>query len=132
MKMKMNKTKGIIGFIISLAVLAFAGWVVLFGVADYGKAEYITQGLDLKGGVSITYQVADEDRDNLDSDSLEATRGKLEKRIHANFSTEATAYKVGDDRVTVEIPGAYDADAVLEELGKPGALYFCTKEERCV
>lgn len=129
MKMKMNKTKGIIGFIISLAVIAFAGWVVLFGVADYGKAEYITQGLDLKGGVSITYQVADEDRDNLDSDSLEATRGKLEKRIHANFSTEATAYKVGDDRVTVEIPGAYDADAVLEELGKPGILYFCTKEE---
>ena len=129
MKIKMNKTKGIIAFIISLAVLAFAGYVIMFGIGDRGKAEYITQGLDLKGGVSITYQVAEEDKDNLDSSALEATRGKLEKRIHANFSTEATAYKVGSDRITVEIPGAYDADAVLNELGKPGILYFCTKAE---
>lgn len=94
MKIKMNKSKGIIAFIISLAVLAFAGYVIMFGIGDRGKAEYITQGLDLKGGVSITYQVAEEDRDSLDASALEATRGKLERRIHANFSTEATAYKV--------------------------------------
>lgn len=128
MKIKMNKTKGIIFFILSLAVMAFAGYVIMFGIGDRGQAKYITQGLDLKGGVSITYQVSEEDRNKLDSDSLEATRGKLEKRIH-NFSTEATAYKEGDDRITVEIPGAYDADAVLEELGKPGSLYFCTKSD---
>ena len=128
MKIKMNKTKGMVFFILSLAVMVFAGYVIMFGVKDYGKAEYITQGLDLKGGVSITYQVSKEDRNKLDSTSLEATRGKLEKRIH-NFSTEATAYKQGDDRITVEIPGAYDADAVLKELGKPGSLYFCTKTD---
>ena len=46
-------------------------------------------------------------------------------RVHT-FSSEATAYKEGDDRITVDIPGEYDADAVVEELGKPGALYFCT------
>ena len=119
MKIKMNKKKGIAFFILSLALIAFAGYVIMFGIGDRGQAKYITQGLDLKGGVSITYQVAKEDKDNLDADSLEATRGKLEKRIHANFSTEATAYKVGDDRITVEIPGAYDADSVLNELGKP-------------
>lgn len=128
MKIKMNKTKGIVFFILSLAVMAFAGHVILFGVGDHGQAKYITQGLDLKGGVSITYQVSKDDRDKLNSDSLEATRGKLEKRIHT-FSTEATAYKQGDDRITVEIPGAYDADKVLEELGKPGSLYFCTKAD---
>ncbi len=128
MKMKMNKPKGIIFFIISLAVFAFAGYVILFGVFDRGKAEYITQGLDLKGGVSITYQVA-KDNGKWTQTQLEDTRGKLEKRIQ-NFSTEATAYKVGDDRITVEIPGAYDAEAVLEELGKPGSLYFCTKAEK--
>ena len=61
MKIKMNKSKGIIAFIISLAVLAFAGYVIMFGIGDRGKAEYITQGLDLKGGVSITYQVAEEE-----------------------------------------------------------------------
>lgn len=45
MKIKMNKSKGIIAFIISLAVLAFAGYVIMFGIGDRGKAEYITQGL---------------------------------------------------------------------------------------
>lgn len=55
MKIKMNKTKGIVFFILSLAVMAFAGYVILFGVGDRGQAKYITQGLDLKGGVSITY-----------------------------------------------------------------------------
>ena len=91
MKIKMNKTKGIIAFIISLAVLAFAGYVIMFGIGDRGQAKYITQGLDLKGGVSITYQVAESDKSNLTADTLEKTRAKLEKRIAA-FSTEATAY----------------------------------------
>ena len=86
----MNKTKGIIAFIISLAVLAFAGYVIMFGIGDRGQAKYITQGLDLKGGVSITYQVAESDKSNLTADTLEKTRAKLEKRIAA-FSTEATA-----------------------------------------
>ena len=128
MKIKMDKKRGIIFFVLSLAVMVFAGYVIMFGIGDRGKAEYITQGLDLKGGVSITYQVAKEDRAKLDSSSLEATRGKLEKRVH-NFSTEATAYKQGDDRITVDIPGAYDAQKVLDELGKPGSLYFCTKAD---
>lgn len=127
MKIKMNKTKGIVFFIISLAVLAFAGYVIMFGIADRGKAEYITQGLDLKGGVSITYQVA-EDNGDWTQKELNDTKGKLEKRIQ-NFSTEATANKEGDDRITVDIPGAYDAEKVLQELGKPGSLYFCTKAE---
>ena len=48
------------------------------------------------------------------------------KRELLHLVQEATAYKAGEDRITVEIPGAYDADEVLNELGKPGILYFCT------
>ena len=32
----------------------------------------------------------------------------------------------GDNRITVDIPGQSDADAVLEKLGKPGSLSFVT------
>lgn len=124
---KMNKGKSIGLFIIALAVIVFLGYVIMFGIADRGKASYIKQGLDLEGGVSITYQVSDDNGD-WTSTQLEDTRSKLEQRVHA-FSTEATAYKEGDDRITVEIPGENDADAVLEELGKPGSLYFCTKAD---
>lgn len=128
MKFKMNKSKGIIFFIISIAVVLFLGYTVLYGVADYGSAKNIKQGLDLKGGVSITYQVAEEDKDIANATTFEDTRIKLEKRVH-QFSTEASAYKEGEDRITVDIPGEYDAAKVVKELGKPGSLYFCTKAD---
>ena len=77
------------------------------------------------GGTSVSYQVDDSKTKSFTATDLEDTRLKLENRVHT-FSSEATAYKEGDDRITVDIPGEYDADAVVEELGKPGALYFCT------
>ena len=124
---KMNKSKSIVFFIISLAVVLFLGYLVMFGIADRGSAANIKQGLDLEGGVSITYQVS-EDNGDWTQTQLDDTKVKLEKRVH-QFSTEAAAYKEGSDRITVDIPGEKDADEVLKELGKPGSLYFCTKAE---
>ena len=54
---------------------------------------------------------------------------KLQKRIENELgsdssTTEASVYPVGDDRITVEIPGVKDANALLEELGTPGSIYF--------
>lgn len=124
---KMNKTKSIICMVVSLAVIVFLGYMIMFNVAGYGSAKNIKLGLDLEGGVSITYQVSEDNGDWTHQD-LEDTKNKMEKRVQ-QFSTEANAYIEGDDRITVEIPGEKDADAVLEELGKPGSLYFCTKSE---
>lgn len=124
---KMNKTKSIICFILSLAMIAVMGYTILFNIAGYGSAKNIKLGLDLEGGVSITYQVSDENTDWSHED-LKDTKYKMEQRVQ-QFSTEATAYIEGDDRITVDIPGEKDADAVLDELGKPGSLYFCTKAE---
>ena len=52
---------------------------------------------------------------------------KLQKRVES-YSTEASVYQEGDDRITVEIPGVTDANAILEELGKPGSLEFQTSD----
>ena len=81
-------------------------------------------GLDLSGGVSITYQVVD---DNPSAEDMSDTIYKLQKRVEG-YSTEAEVYQVGDDRITVEIPGVNDANAILEELGKPGSLEFQTPD----
>lgn len=94
--------------------------------ADDGDAEEedtkggIKLGLDLSGGVSITYQIVDENPSQTD---INDTIAKLEKRAES-YTTEYSVYQVGDDRITVEIPGVYDANTVLEELGSPGSLYF--------
>ncbi|MCD8199902.1 MAG: protein translocase subunit SecD, partial [Coriobacteriaceae bacterium] len=44
------------------------------------------------------------------------------------YSTESEVYQVGDDRITVEIPGVTDANEILEELGEPGSLEFQTED----
>jgi SecD/SecF fusion protein len=99
----------------------------MYGVGDRGQAKYIKQGLDLEGGVSITYQVS-KDNKSWGSKELSDTRYKLQQRIN-QFSTEAAAYVEGTDRITVDIPGEHDANKVLDELGKPGSLYFCSKAD---
>ena len=129
MKMKMNKTKSIICFIISIAVVLFLGYVVMFGVGGRhtGSAQNVTQGLDLMGGTSVSYQVDESKTKSFTATDLEDTRLKLENRVHT-FSSEATAYKEGDDRITVDIPGEYDADAVVEELSL--VLYISVQQQQ--
>lgn len=132
----MKKWKGFVAVILILACLGGLGYyaaVVLGNTqssqANAGQAtdlETIKLGLDLSGGVSVTYRIKDENPSQTDIDD---TIAKLEQRIESDQSistTEYSVYQIGDDRIAVEIPGVYDAAAVLENLGSPGSLYFIT------
>ena len=120
--MKKNKAIAIIlAVVVLLAGLGFYGVNVLNDTSSQGDKS-IVLGLDLSGGVSITYQIMTENPTQTD---INDTIAKLEERAE-NYSTEYAVYQVGEDRITVEIPGVFDANAVLEELGSPGALYFIT------
>ncbi|MCI8373488.1 MAG: protein translocase subunit SecD [Lachnospiraceae bacterium] len=118
----MTRGKSIATLLITVLLIAVTGFIAIFGVGDLktGAAENIILGLDLKGGVSITYQTKEENPSEKD---MEDTVYKLQKRAEI-YSTEAEVYQEGDRRITIEIPGATDADAVLDELGKPGSLEF--------
>ena len=90
----MKKSKAAV--ILAVILAAFVGLAyyasIILSSTGIGEDMSIPLGLDLSGGVSITYQVVDE--------------------------------KVGDDRITVEIPGVQDANEILEDLGNPGSLEF--------
>ncbi len=120
----MNKKKSTIYFVLSIIVIAALCYVAGFGIgADKkGSAGNIVQGLDLQGGVSITFEVVDEE---FTAEDFQDTYLKMEKRAY-ELSDEAVVYTEGENRITVEIPGQDDAQAVLEELGKPGSLQFVT------
>lgn len=122
--MKLSKKKSVIVFVLLLVLIVASCYTAGFGVGrtKSGAAEHIILGLDLKGGVSITYQVVDED---FTSQELDDTKYKLQLRV-ADYSTESEVYKEGDNRITVDIPGADNAEEILEEIGKPGSLYFAT------
>lgn len=126
---RMKKGQGIAWLVVLLACIVGFGYlafnIVTATVSD--KDDYdIRLGLDLAGGVSITYQVVG---DKPSTEDLNDTITKLQKRIENELgsdssTTEASVYPVGDDRITVEIPGVKDANALLEELGTPGSIYF--------
>lgn len=122
----MRKNKGVVIIVLILTLLIGLG---VYGVnvldATTSKEDGgIILGLDLSGGVSITYQIVTENPTQTDIDD---TIAKLEERAES-YSTEYAVYQVGEDRITVEIPGVFDANAVLEELGSPGTLYFILEE----
>ena len=118
----MKKSRGIVSLILTvvvIAVLGYAGWQG-FGPTHTGSARNIKLGLDLAGGVSITYQTVEE---NPSSEDMADTVYKLQQRV-SQYSTEASVYQEGNNRIAIEIPGVNDANVILEELGQPGTLEF--------
>ena len=94
------------------------------GKNQIGKAENIILGLDLAGGVSITYQIKE---DNPTDQEIRDTIERLQQRADV-YSTDSNVYKEGNNRINIEIPGVSDASKILEELGKPGALEFLDED----
>ena len=118
----MKKKQGIAVLVLTVVLIALLAFTsaVGFGPTGTGSARNIITGLDLAGGVSITY-AADEDMPS--TEDMDDTVYKLQQRV-MSYSEEAKVYKEGTNRITVEIPGVTDANKILEELGTPGTLYF--------
>ncbi len=110
----------LIATVLVMGLLAYTS-IIGFGPTKTGSAANIKQGLDLAGGVSITYEVVGEG--DVDEEDMNDTLYKLQKRVE-KYSTEAQVYQEGSKRINIEIPGVSDANAILEELGQPGSLYF--------
>lgn len=118
----MKKNRAIAVLVLTVLITVFLCYTAAIGIGPTGtgSAKNIKTGLDLAGGVSITYQAKDK---NPDSKDMADTVYKMQKRVE-QYSTEAQAYQEGSNRVTVEIPGVTNADEILNDLGKPGSLCF--------
>ena len=123
----MKKSKGIISLILIVVLIGLLGFTtaVGFGKGGSGAARNIKLGLDLEGGVSITYQVKG---GTPSAEDMADTIYKLQRRVE-QYSTEATVYQEGDDRISIEIPGVTNANEILDELGQPGSLYFIAETD---
>ena len=106
--------RGIVKLIIILALIAGALYI------GREAAPLIKLGLDLDGGVSITYQAR---KANPTSEEMGDSVYKLQLKSQ-DYSTEAEVYQEGGNKINIDIPGVSDANSILEELGKPGTLYF--------
>lgn len=120
----MKSKKGVGFFKLFCAILALIG----FSYLAYISLDEIKLGLDLAGGVSITYQAKEE---NPSAEDMADTIYKLQQRVQT-YSTEAEVYKEGDNRINIDIPGVSDANKILEDLGKPGSLSFVDADSNVV
>ena len=123
--MKKAKRNAVLGLLLFALLVAGAVYTVLNGLGETyaGRAEDIVLGLDLRGGVSVTYEIVEKDADDA---AIAATQDKLQRRVD-NYSTDGEVYREGSDRLTVEIPvdtSKYDPNKILDELGRPGTLEF--------
>lgn len=124
----MNKTGKIISFFVILAITVSFVYIAICGIGENkgGSAADIKQGLDLAGGVSITYEVVGDEPPT--QEEMNDTLFKLEQKVYT-YSTEAQVYMEGTERINIEIPGVSNANEILEELGKPGSLSFIAQTD---
>lgn len=117
-----SKVKGFLQILLILLVTAAMGVVAYVGIGQGHalSAKNIRLGLDLAGGVSVTYEAT---KENPTAREMDDTVYKMQKRVE-NESTEASVYQEGSNRVTVDVPDVDDPQAVLDKLGKAGALEF--------
>ena len=123
---KMKKSRAVISLLLLAAVTGLMAYAVLigFGKGHRGSYHNIKKGLDLAGGASITYQAVGEEPPT--QEDLNDTKYKLQRRVD-QYSTEAQVYTEGTDRLNIEIPGisgVAETNQILEDLGRPGSLYF--------
>ena len=97
----MKKSRGVLSLVVTAVLIVLLGYTTIFGfgAGATGSAKNIKLGLDLAGGVSITYQVKE---DNPSSEDMADTIYKLQRRVE-EYSTEAQVYQEGDDRINIEI-----------------------------
>lgn len=121
--MKINKKNAGIVLAVLAAFLLLMVYTAAFGFGKTGtgSAKNIKRGLDLSGGVSITFEAKGDQAPS--QEDMRDTIYKLQQRVDA-YDSEGQVYQEGEDRINIEIPGETDANAILEELGKPGALEF--------
>ncbi len=127
--MKKAKRNAVL-YLLIFALLAAGGvYMAVAGVGKNhtGKVKDIPLGLDLQGGLSVTYEITNEDPTDAE---IDATIDKLQRRVD-EYSSEGEVYQQGDNRIVVEIPvdtEKNDAHDILDQLGKPGQLLFIDEE----
>lgn len=117
-----EKRKGILALVLTILAIAVTAFVAVCGIGPdkIGSMSDVKLGLDLAGGVSITYEAV---KENPTSQEMEDTFYKMQLRAQA-FNSEAAVYMEGSNRINVDIPAVTDAAAVLEQLGDAGTIYF--------
>jgi len=112
------KTRNVLALVVVAVLMALALWQAL------PVEEKITQGLDIKGGLSVILTAEPLGDVPLTEDAMARVETILVERVNGFGVSEATVQRQGANAFLVQLPGVRDAREALDLLGKPGKLEF--------
>jgi SecD/SecF fusion protein len=81
-------------------------------------------GLELKGGVQLTYQARPTARTKVDTESLERAINIMRKRVDQLGVAQPEIQSSGGDQIEVALPDVSNATRAQEEVGRTAQLFF--------
>lgn len=103
------------------AVLVVASLALL-----WPPQQKITQGLDIRGGLSVILTA--ESTSTVSADDMQRAETIIRSRVDGLGVREASIQRQGSNSILVQIPGIKDPQQALEALGSTGQLEFVAVE----
>lgn len=113
----------------AIIIIIISGLLALYLNNTY-KTKPFKLGLDLNGGIHLTYQadtskIAKEDV----GQSMETLKNVIEARVNAFGVSEPIIQTEGTDKLIVELPGVSDTQKAIELIGQTPVLEFALVED---
>ncbi len=124
--------RNIFWLIVTLIVVASAAYVVLptpgihIAIRDFkvDKDFAVSQGLDLRGGLSVLLEADVADCGSISDAKMEGAKVIIDNRVNALGLTEPLVQRQGACRITVELPGVTDPQQAIDFLKETALLEF--------
>ena len=108
----------------TFTLLALVILLVACAVGFMPPTERITQGLDIRGGVSVILTATKTDGSAPSADEMVTATEIVQNRVNALGASETSVQQQGTNSILVQIPGATDADSAIQTIGQTGHLEF--------
>src|SRR3954452_12416859 len=86
-------------------------------------------GLDLKGGVSLTYRAKPTKQTQVTGDSIDRAIDVMRKRVDQLGVAKPEIQRTGQDQIDVSLPAANNADEARKQVGTTAQLFFYDWEQ---
>jgi SecD/SecF fusion protein len=104
--------------------LVIASLLVIVGVPGVVKAKKTRLGLELKGGVELTYQARPTAQSKVNAESLNRAIDIMRKRVDVLGVSQPEIQRTGSDEIDVALPNVSNSGRAEAQVGKTALLYF--------
>jgi SecD/SecF fusion protein len=118
-----DRRRNIFVLLIVLGLLILS-LLVIVGIPGVVKAKKTRLGLDLKGGVELTYQGRPTAQSKVTPESLDRAIDIMRKRVDQLGVAEPEIQRTGSDEIDVALPNVSNAGRAQAQVGKTALLYF--------